>query len=129
MASSRQIAGLIGPTLIALILSENVFVNPHLYDRQIPPVVYLSGTLFFVAGVAIVRAHNRWAAGWPVLVTLTGWFAILLGLFRMFAPGLYEQGAQGNPTGLLAGELVLLAIGILLTLKGYGRRAAAGDLK
>ncbi len=121
MTSSKQIAGLIGPTLIALILSENEFVNPHLYDSQIPPVVYLSGALFFVAGVAIVRAHNRWTGGWPVLVTLTGWFAILLGLFRMYAPGFYEQGAQGNPTGLLAGETALLAIGVFLTLKGYGR--------
>ena len=125
MTNSRQIAGLIGPTLIALIMSENEFVNPHLYDRQIPPVVYLSGALFFVAGVAIVRAHNRWTGGWPVLVTLTGWFSTLLGSFRMFAPEFYERGAQGNPTGLLAGEIALLAIGIFLTLKGYGRGDAA----
>ncbi|HEY3219831.1 MAG TPA: hypothetical protein VGJ80_03795 [Gemmatimonadales bacterium] len=121
MTSSKHIAGLIGPTLIALILSENKFVNPHLYDSQIPPVVYLSGALFFVAGVAIVRAHNRWTVSWPVLVTLTGWFAILLGSFRMLAPAFYEQGAQGNPTGFLTGETALLAIGIFLTLKGYGR--------
>jgi len=33
----------------------------HLYDAQIPPVVYLSGVLMFVAGLAIVRVHNRWA--------------------------------------------------------------------
>lgn len=29
----------------------------------------------FVAGLAIVRAHNRWAPDWTVLVTLSGWFS------------------------------------------------------
>jgi hypothetical protein len=121
MADSRHIAGLLGPTIIALITSENDFVNPHLYDHQIPPVVYLSGTLLFVAGLSIVRAHNRWTAGWPVLVTLTGWFAFLLGLFRMFTPGFYERGARENTTALLAIEIALLAIGIVLTYQAYSR--------
>jgi hypothetical protein len=47
-------------------------VQPHLYDEPIPPVVYLSGVLMFVAGLAIARAHNRWAWDWTVLVTMTG---------------------------------------------------------
>src|ERR1039458_1260312 len=50
------------------------------------PVTYLVGILLFVAGLAIVRAHNRWIRGWPVLVTLVGWAAIFGGLFRMLAP-------------------------------------------
>lgn len=119
MADSRRLAGLLGPTIIALIASENEFVNPHLYDRQIPPVVYLSGTLLFVAGLSVVRAHNQWTGRWPVLITLTGWFALLLGLFRMFAPGLYEQGAQGQGTALLWFEAVLLGLGIFLSYKAY----------
>jgi hypothetical protein len=53
--------------------------QPHLYDARIPPVVYLSGVLMFVAGLAIVRTHNHWARDWTVLVTLTGWFALALG--------------------------------------------------
>jgi len=77
MADSRRIAGLVGPVIVAMIMSENEFVNPHLYDNQIPPVIYLSGTLLFVAGLAIVRGHNRWTGSWPVLVTLTGWFAMV----------------------------------------------------
>jgi len=47
-ATSRQIAGLAGPTIIAMIVSEFPLVQPHLYDAQIPPVVYLSGVLMFV---------------------------------------------------------------------------------
>lgn len=120
MPNSKHIAGLVGPTLIAMTISESEFIQPHLYDTQIAPVVYLSGTLLFVAGLAIVRVHNLWMGDWTVLVTLTGWFSIFGGLFRMFATGLYQQGSQ-NTTALLVMEIILLAIGIFLTFKAYGR--------
>ena len=58
MQNSRLIASLVGPTLVAMLVSEFPLVQPHLYDTQIPPVVYLSGTLMFIGGLAIVRAHN-----------------------------------------------------------------------
>ncbi len=118
-AESKRIAGLVGPSLIAVILSENPFVNPHLYDEQIPPVVYLSGVLLLVGGLSIVRIHNRWTRGWPILVTLTGWLAIALGLLRMFAPISYSQGAQVAGNALLAAEAAILAVGITLTFKAY----------
>ena len=120
MTNSKHIAGLVGPTLIAMTISESEFIQPHLYDTQIAPVIYLSGTLLFVAGLAIVRAHNRWMSDWTVLVTLISWFAIFGGLFRMFATGFYQQGAQ-NTTALLVLEIILLAVGIFLTFKAYVR--------
>jgi len=86
VTNSKRIAGLLGPTMVAMLVSEFPIVQPHLYDSQIPPVVYLSGVLMFVAGLAIVRAHNHWVRDWSVLVTLSGWFSLTLGLFRMFAP-------------------------------------------
>lgn len=58
MSNSRQIAGLVGPTLAVTLLSEFPLVQPHLYDAQIPPVVYLSGVLLFVAGLAVVRSDT-----------------------------------------------------------------------
>ena len=69
---SKRIAGLVGPTIVALTASEFPMVQPHLYDSQIAPVIYLSGVLIFVAGLAILRAHNHWARDWTMLVTLTG---------------------------------------------------------
>jgi hypothetical protein len=58
MQNSKGIAGLVGPVIVAMVASEFPLVQPHLYNAQIPPVVYLSGTLLFVGGPAIVRAHN-----------------------------------------------------------------------
>jgi hypothetical protein len=119
MANSRSIAGLIGPTVIAIAMSE--WINLRiLWANTSPSVIYLNGSLLFVAGLAIVRAHNRWTGGWPVLVTLTGWFVMLAGLIRMFAPVYAQQEAENNTAvyGLL---IVLFAIGIFLTVKAYGR--------
>jgi hypothetical protein len=73
VTTSKRIAGLLGPTLIVVVVSEFPLVQPHLYDAQIPPVVYLSGLAAFVGGLAIVRAHNERRRDWTVPVTLAGW--------------------------------------------------------
>ena len=69
MAMSKTIAGLMGPTLIALaaallvnIDSISALVEPVSHD---PALVMVFGMLSFVAGLAVVRVHNHWAAaGW-----------------------------------------------------------------
>jgi surface polysaccharide O-acyltransferase-like enzyme len=116
MADSKHIAGLIGPAIIALTASE--LLNLHIWATNIAPVTYLNGTLLFIAGLAIVRAHNRWTRGWPVMVTLTGWFIMLGGLYRMFAPEA-QQFPQNSYS--YAAITVFLAIGSILTYKAYGR--------
>ncbi|HKC47845.1 MAG TPA: hypothetical protein VKB63_09615 [Gemmatimonadales bacterium] len=121
MQNSKRIAGLVGPTLLAMLVSEFPLVQPHLYDAQIPPVVYLSGVLMFVGGLAIVRAHNHWTRNWTALVTLTGWFFLALGLFRMFAAGLYQRSsAHTSATVFMILEGLLLVIAVIMTFKAYG---------
>jgi hypothetical protein len=119
MTNSRSIAGLLGPTLIALALSESM--NLAIWTNTPVPVVCLSGTLLFVAGLSIVRVHNRWTRDWTVLVTLMGWFVILGGLIRMFAPVFAQQRTEQNLTAVYPLLIVLFVIGIVLTFKAYGR--------
>jgi len=106
MTNSKKIAGLVGPTSIALTISEAM--NFHIWAVNIAPVTYLNGTLLFVAGLSIICVHNHWR-GWPVLVTLTGWFCILGGLYRMFVP---EAPQAPQNTATYIGLGVLFAIGI-----------------
>lgn len=115
MATSRAIAQLAGPTIVAVTLSE-LFHLP-MWATSVPTVTYLNGALLFLAGVAILRVHNLWVRGWPVLVTLVGWACALGGLYRMFAPR-----AQQAPAELpsYVGLALLCALGGLLTYKGYG---------
>ena len=120
MADSRRMAGLIGPTLVVLGASEAK--NYRIWQTNSAPVVYLNGLLLFVAGLSIVRAHNLWTRSWPVMVTLVGWFAILLGLFRMFAPEAQRAG-QSAPATITAASAVG-AIGLFLASKAGSEQDA-----
>lgn len=83
MAGSRQVAGLVGPVLVAITVSE--LLNPGVWKDVSAPDTYQAGLLAFVAGLAILRAHNRWEMGWPVVVTLVGWFGLMgVGVFLCF---------------------------------------------
>jgi len=120
VANSIQVGRLASPTLVAMLASESPLVQPRLYDAQIPPVVYLSGALLFVAGLAVVRSHNVWALNWTVLITLCGWCFLALGLVRMFAAGQYLQATQiGNSMALMVLEGCFLVVALIITFKAY----------
>jgi len=121
VANSRQLGGLLGPAVGVILLSEFPLIQPHLYDAQIPPVIYLSGVIMFVAGLAVVRAHNVWEKNWTVLITLTGWFLLLLGLVRMFAASQYQQAIQRTSSmTFIVLEVCLLVVALTITFKAYG---------
>jgi hypothetical protein len=76
----------------------------------------------FVGGLAVVRAHNVWVRNWTVLVTLTGWFFLVLGLIRMFAASQYHQAAAStSSTVFMALEGVLLIVALILIYQAYRR--------
>ena len=115
MMSSREIAQLVGPMVVAVTLSE-LFHLP-LWATNLPTVTYLSGALLFLAGVAILRIHNLWVRGWPVLVTLVGWASALGGLYRMFAPKAPQAPVEWSS---YAGIAILCTMGCFLTYRAYG---------
>ena len=111
MEKSKSIAGIVGPTLIVMVLSELKIWNPTLYDTQIAPHVYLSGVLLFIVGISIVRSHNTWVLGWQTNLTIIGWCALLLGLMRIFFPHSYKAQFQNDNFILIVeGEIVFLKI-------------------
>lgn len=89
------------------------------YVEQTGPVVYLNGTLLFIGGLALVRAHNRWALDWSVLLTIVAWAALCLGLYRMIAPDAPQAGDH-VATYLMLGALFVA--GVVLCWAGYRRR-------
>src|SRR5689334_22821359 len=116
MSDSGYLAGLIGPTMIAVSVTEAI--NIHMFEQQIAPVVYLDGAILFAVGVALVRAHNRWSWTWPTLITITAWVLLLGGLYRMIAPGAPQAAAGAASYAMFA---LLAAVGAFLSYKGYAR--------
>ena len=116
---SKQLAGLIGPAMVALGVTEAI--NLHVFANQIAPVVYLNGAILFVAGLAIVRAHNLWTWRWPVIITLTGWVTLLVGLWRMAMPEA-PQATDNVVTYLVLATIG--AFGIVLSIQAYGSKVS-----
>lgn len=126
MATSKTIAALLGPTLIASAVS--IFLNldawPAMVDQAFhnPGLVFVSGYLLFVAGLAIVYFHNRWTGGWPVVVTALGWLAVVGGLVRILFPTHLGDVATRavQTTGLMPiSALIILLVGAFLSFKAY----------
>lgn len=122
MPHSAYIGRLLGPALIGITITEwmNLDVFAAAIGRSYATHVYLDGTLLFIAGLAIVRAHNVWSCRWPVLITLVGWLGVVAGLGRMAAPVAAQQVGRSAST-VYGSLIVLLAIGIVLTFKSFGR--------
>ncbi|MBM3564380.1 MAG: hypothetical protein FJX48_14885 [Alphaproteobacteria bacterium] len=129
MTTSRTIAALLEPTLLAT--AAMVFVNldsmPTLIEElsKNPMLVVLAGYAAFLPGLAIVYFHNRWTSGWPVLITIVGWFSLIVGLLRMVFP--LQIAAIAAKIGSAATMVlpviatIFLLIGGALCYKGYGR--------
>ena len=127
MAYSKLIAGFIGPLLVALGCA--MLVNREIFPVIIDQIshdyglIVLSGILLLLAGIAIVRVHNVWTGGWPIIVTLFGWLAVVGGLARMWVPQFAAPIANtftASPAALVVPAVVLLALGGFLSYKAYG---------
>jgi hypothetical protein len=125
MERSKYIAGLAGPTALALGIS--VLVNRDMFPEIVSqistslPLIIVSGVITLVAGLAIVQAHNSWS-GWPALITLLGWLLVIGGVLRIVLPQQLAGIAASvgaNPSLLTVAGLAVSALGLFLTLKAF----------
>jgi hypothetical protein len=127
MRDSAFIARLMGPLL--LVNAAAILVNRKGFQEMIagaarnPAVIYLAGLLTLLAGLLIVEFHNVWSAGWPVLITIIGWLAIMGGIARTMFPARMAaigESMVGRERLMVGGAVVSALIGGFLIIKGYG---------
>jgi hypothetical protein len=128
MQTSLYLAKLIGPTLI--VIGIGMLINRDGYQDMAREflgsraLIYLAGIFAFVPGLAVVLAHNVWTADWRVIITILGWLALIGGTFRILLPQEVTRiGTRviANPSTMLIGGVVTLALGALLSFYGYAR--------
>ena len=112
--TSIFLARLLGPAAILFATTE--YKNSNILPSPDPAVIYLNGSILFVAGLSIILSHNRMSRDWTVLITLLGWAILALGLGRMVEPRLQPEG---DAWGVYATEGVLGVVGGLLCWRGY----------
>ena len=78
-----------GPVLLAaavlLLARPGVALDMAREFLKSPALIFVTGILAMVAGLAIVTSHQVWS-GWPLLITVIGWALTLGGAVRMIAP-------------------------------------------
>ena len=126
MATTKMISGLMGPTLlaigIAMLINADHFPEMAKQIGNNPGLIFVSGILLLVAGLAIVRVHNFWSGGWRVVVTVLGWLAVIGGILRMFVPFWAASIASTlgqSSTPVIIGAPVLLLVGGFLSYKAF----------
>lgn len=112
--TSRRIGSVLGPTLIAVTISE--WLNFGIWTENNAPLTYLNGMILFAVGVGIIRFHSRWRPFWTLSVTVAGWLITAGGLIRLFFPTAPQM--EPGPTSY-AFIALLAALGFIMTFKSY----------
>ncbi len=128
METFKILARIIGPVMI--IPAIGIFLNFNTYRGMIgefsksQSLCYLGGSMALLMGLVILQFHNKWEAGWPVIITLMGWIILIKGLILVLFPGAVIalwHPLTASPAALIVSLVISLAIGIFLTIKGYWR--------
>jgi hypothetical protein len=105
-----------GPSLVVFSVTEAY--NAEIFLNNPPSIVFFNGCVLFVVGLAVVRAHNIWVLRSPVLVTLVGWAALVLGGSRMVFPEQHVvKVTKGWQMYMVQGTVCFL--GAALSVIGY----------
>ena len=120
--------GLIGPLLVVLAIglltrqdSWRAMANDFIASR---PLVFLSGFLTLLGGLALVNTHNVWEGGWPVIITIFGWLARhrrrrAHAVPRNSASGIGERDAERQDVSDRSAERLEGLLGLWLCYVGY----------
>jgi hypothetical protein len=115
-----------GSTFVAIALG--MLINLGMYESMIAEalhtgiVLYLSGLLSLLAGIAIVNLHNMWRADWRVIITVMGWLMTIGGIIRLVLPQFavaVGSTIYGGRTSTIVAALIVGALGAFLSFKGY----------
>jgi hypothetical protein len=124
--ASSLIARLIGPLFATI--GVGMLTNTETY-RQIaqqylsmPAIIYLSGIVVLLIGLAILNAHSTWTRDWRSTITFIGWFLTVMGVWRIIAPQLIPFAASAivaNRHFFVGLGIVMLTLGGFVTYRGY----------
>jgi hypothetical protein len=138
MQRSIYLAKLIGPLLLVIGLSLTLNADTFralaaqaVNDRAL---IYITGVLTLLAGLALVNAHNEWVGDWRVVITLLGWLFVISGVVRIiFTRAVESLGASmvaATTNAWIVGEgVVFLVLGAWLSFMGYGAQSAKAKRK
>ena len=83
--------------IVSLLLALGILFNLDHSKKMAEQMIHSStgyimgGVLPVIFGSWIVTQHNVWLHGWPLVVTLIGWFMLIIGVFRLWFVRIWIQ--------------------------------------
>jgi len=85
-------------------------------------LLFLIAIITLIIGLLMVVSHNLWVMGWPVIITIFAWLALISGIIRLFFPDtvykIWNKISDKSETMIIMG-VILLIIGLFLLYKVY----------
>jgi uncharacterized protein YjeT (DUF2065 family) len=126
METSLFLAQLIGPVLIViglgLLLKKTEFREMATDFLSSRALIFVSGLLTLVTGLAIVLTHNVWEFNWPVIITILGWLSVFGGVFRILFPDSVQSVGTSmldKPATMTVSGAIQIVLGLWLSYVGY----------
>jgi uncharacterized protein YjeT (DUF2065 family) len=126
METSLFLAQLIGPVLIVigvgLLLKKTEFREMATDFLSSRALIFVSGLLTLVTGLAIVLTHNVWEFNWPVIITILGWLSVFGGVFRILFPDSVQSMGTSmldKPAMMTVSGVIQIVLGLWLSYVGY----------
>ena len=111
-----------------LVVGTGIMLNRRFYRKFMEDyfkntaLVFFSGIFALIGGTVIVLLHNVWVAGWPVIVTIIGWAALIKGVWIIVFPdsvSKFMAAYRENENLLMIHAAAALILGAILTFFGF----------
>lgn len=101
---------------LLVVLCGAMLVRKENFDRILRVMnhegtAFVAGFVTLMIGILSVLAHNMWVAGWPVIITIFGWSALIKGVILITYPDLTLKTVNKiSPTSWWLRPLLILGI-------------------
>jgi hypothetical protein len=125
-ARTRAFARVIGPFLVivpgALVLRADSLSAELSGFLQSPILVWISGAMILVGGLAIIAFHQVWSSISAIIISVFGWLLVIRGVALLFIPQFVTEAATaafGYALPVRIGFSLLVLAGLWLTRTGW----------
>lgn len=107
---------------IAFLVSPTNFKRMLVVAKKDEGFQFLGGIFGLLIGAVIVSIHNFWVLGWPVIITILGWWSLIKGLALLVYPKFIDlfsfmQNKSDNYYRVFS--LIYIILGLFLVYKAF----------
>jgi hypothetical protein len=126
MDNSVLFAKFMGPFIVVigagLLLNRKAFQEIMEGFTEDKALIFISGLMTFIIGLAMVIFHNMWITDWRLIITVFGWLTLIKGVILIVFPDrvirmtdMYKKHIRM----IMIPWSIMIVFGIFLMMKGY----------